>query len=305
MRYTNVINVATDLIAKGKLVAFPTETVYGIGADASNDLACKAIYTLKGRPSNNPLIVHVSSVVDAERVARFNESAECIAENFWPGPITLVLPLNDESLLSKTVTAGLSTVAIRMPSHKIALEFIRSTGVPIAAPSANPSGYISASRAEHVRNHFPDLFILPDDDSMHVGLESTILDLSTNEPTILRHGFITADVISRVLDRDVKYYASSSDIKAPGMLLKHYSPKASLRLNATSLRDNEKGIGFGEIQLGELTLSKSGDLVEAASNLYNMLRILDRGVAGAIAVAPIPNIGVGLAINDRLRRATA
>jgi len=301
---SELVQRAAHLIKRGDLVAFPTETVYGIGADARNDAACQKIYQLKGRSGNNPLIVHVTSLQTAVSIAAFSNAAMLLASKFWPGPLTLVLPLQPGANIASSVTAGLNTIAIRMPSYSIAHELITLANTPIAAPSANPSGYVSATAEEHVKMHFPDLFVLPSDSKPH-GLESTIVDLTSEDPVILRYGFITPEILSQVLGQDVVYH-TNADIKAPGMLSKHYSPKAYIRLNATTLHAGEKGIGFGRIVLGPLNLSKSGDLVEAATNLYSMLITLDNMKdTHLIAIAPIPQSGIGLAINDRLTRAIA
>lgn len=293
------IKKAAFIILAGDLVAFPTETVYGLGADATSDHACTKIYQTKGRPNNNPLIVHVASIEAAREIAIFNEAAEALATKFWPGPLTLVLPLNPDFGIAKTVTAGLDTVAIRIPSHEIALELILATGRPIAAPSANPSGYVSPTSAAHVRNNFPDLFVLEGSNSEY-GLESTIIDL-TDKPTILRYGFITPESLSDALERDVQYTHGYDYLKAPGMMAKHYSPRARVRLNAAELYKDELGLGFGVVDF-DMNLSKSGSLIEAAANLFDMLQVLD-GQTKAIAIASIPDQGIGLAINDRLKRA--
>lgn len=295
---TNIKEAASLLLA-GNLVAFPTETVYGLGADATSDVACAKIYQTKGRPSNNPLIVHVASIEAAHKIAIFNEAAEVLATKFWPGPLTLVLPLRADAGISKTVTAGLDTIALRIPSHKTALELIHATGKPIAAPSANPSGYVSPTSADHVRKNFSDLYILEGSNSEY-GLESTIIDL-TAKPTILRYGFITPESLFEALGQEVVYTHGYDYLKAPGMMAKHYSPRARVRLNAAGLEHDEMGLGFGMVDF-DMNLSKQGSLIEAASNLFDMLQALD-GRTKAIAVAPIPDKGIGLAINDRLSRA--
>ncbi len=298
------IKIAADLIRNGSLVAFPTETVYGLGADATNEAAVRQIYSLKGRPSNNPLIVHVSDIMQANEIVVFNRAAEMLADVFWPGPLTLVLPLRKGAKLAPSVTAGLKTVAIRIPSHKTARALIKAAGRPIAAPSANPSGYVSPTSSSHVRSHFADLYILEGNNSEY-GLESTIIDLSSDKPKILRYGFITPEALSEVLGVVVDYVTDIT-IKAPGMMEKHYAPRAKIRLNASVLESGEEGIGFGVIDLGELNLSVAAKLEEAAANLYNMIQILDsKNNVTNIAIAPIPNIGIGLAINDRLKRAIA
>ncbi len=299
-----MIKTAADLIKAGDLVAFPTETVYGLGADATNEEAIKKIYQLKGRPSNNPLIVHVNDIYEAAEIVTLNRAAEILAEIFWPGPLTLVLPLKKKAKIAPSVTAGLKTIAIRVPSHKTARALIKAAGCPIAAPSANPSGYVSPTSADHVSSHFSDLYILAGSNSEY-GLESTIVDLSGDCAKILRYGFITPEALSEALGEKVQY-KSGVDIKAPGMMEKHYSPRAKIRLNAKELNPGEKGIGFGVIDLGGLNLSEGAKLEEAAANLYNMIQLLDsQEDTTNIAIAPIPNIGIGLAINDRLKRAIA
>jgi L-threonylcarbamoyladenylate synthase len=301
-----IISQASNIIKNDGIVAFPTETVYGIGANALSEVACQKIYAIKERPRGNPLIVHVSSIEDAKKIAIFNRDAELLAKKLWPGPLSMVLPLREDANLAKSVTAGLNTVAIRIPSHPIALELIKISGVPIAAPSANPSGYVSPTSEEHVKSHFADLFTIPDIELYSkdfVGIESTILDLTTKNPTILRCGFITSELLSILLDKQILSYMGNK-IVAPGMSLRHYSPKASVRLNVRTLNKDEFGIGFGDIFWSEVTLSKSGDLLEASQNLYSTLRLVDNMEnVKAIAVAPIPEIGIGVAINDRLKRA--
>ena len=298
------IKIAADLIRKGSLVAFPTETVYGLGADATNESAIRQIYSLKGRPSNNPLIVHVNDIMQAKEIVVFNRAAEILADVFFFFLLTLVLPLRKGFKLAPSVTAGLKTVAIRIPSHKTARALIKASGLPLAAPSANPSGYVSPTSSLHVRSHFADLYILEGNNSEY-GLESTIIDLSSEQPKILRYGFITPEALSKVLGVEVDYVTDLA-IKAPGMMEKHYAPRAKIRLNASVLEGGEEGIGFGVIDLGELNLSVAAKLEEAAANLYNMIQILDsKKDVTNIAIAPIPNIGIGLAINDRLKRAIA
>lgn len=308
----NQITRAAELIKAGQLVAFPTETVYGLGANAFDDTACRKIYALKGRPANNPLIVHGSSIAQLETIAEFNEIAYKLAKALWPGPLTMVLPLKNDNKIADTVTAGLSTIAVRLPAHKIALTLIEQSGCLIAAPSANKSGYLSPTKAGHVRQDFAgsDLFILEEEGGCHYGLESTIIDLSTSLPVILRYGFITPEIIESVTDKKVVIASASTAIKAPGMLYQHYAPRTKLRINADSLLQGELGLNFAESKLvGDycLNLSKSGDLAEAASNLFTMLHILDeyakKNNCSAIAVAVIPDIGIGLAINDRLKKA--
>jgi L-threonylcarbamoyladenylate synthase len=304
------IKKAASIIKNSDLVAFPTETVYGLGADAYSQEACLKIFEAKGRPANNPLIVHVASVQEAKDIVHFNDDAENLA-SLWPGPLTLVLPKKDNAILAECVTAGLNTVAIRIPADPIALNLIRESGCPIAAPSANKSGTLSSTSYEHVRKNFGDeIFILGSNGNATYGLESTIIDLTSPKPTILRFGFITPSVLEKVLGREVFIASKLSEIKAPGMLLKHYAPKTKIRLNADVLRNSEVGLNFGKSQLnagGSMNLSDSKDMIEAAANLFDYLHNLDefcqKNNINTIAVASIPNTGIGLAINDRLSRA--
>ncbi|MCC8483633.1 MAG: threonylcarbamoyl-AMP synthase [Rickettsia endosymbiont of Labidopullus appendiculatus] len=310
-----MLRQAAKFIKSGNIVAFPTETVYGLGADASNEQACQKIFKVKKRPSINPLIVHVATMSQAKTIGEFNADALKLSEVFWPGPLSIVVPLKSGANIAKSVLAGLTTVALRIPSHNIALELIRKSGTPIAAPSANPSGYISATTLDHVKEHFSgekDVFILEDNSSDYkcqYGIESTIVDSTTNNLTILRDGFITLEVLEKVLGKKIDKAPSLIQIKAPGMMNKHYSPKVKMRLNAESLEANEVGLNFANSKLEgnfSLNLSLTGDLIIAASNLFASLRILDNYAelnGLAIAVASIPEIGIGVAINDRLKRA--
>lgn len=303
---------AVEIIKSGGLVAFPTETVYGLGADATNEDACLKIFQAKGRPAINPLIVHVSNLDEAKKLALFSDDALKLA-SLWPGPLTMVLPKSKQCNIANCVTAGLSTIAIRIPSHKIAQELITKSAKPIAAPSANKSGRISSTTLKHVIKNFENqLFILDNIESKAHGLESTIIDLTTTTPTILRYGFITPEIVEKILLKKVKIATTDSDIKAPGMLLRHYSPHTNLRLNASNLNEGEVGLNFDSSKLSSefsLNLSPKGDLAEAASNLFSYLDELDEycllNNIATIAVANIPNAGIGLAINDRLIRAAA
>ena len=305
------IQKATKLILGGELVALPTETVYGLGADATNSSACQKIFTTKNRPAINPLIVHVASVAEAENIALFNSDAKKLS-NLWPGPLTLVLPLKSDTIIAPEVTAGLKTIAIRIPNHPLTLALLEETKRPIAAPSANISGKLSSTSAQQVRDYFGNSVYTLGEEEYHcaVGLESTILDLSTEQPIILRQGIFTAEVIRQALDKEVLLSKPESKIKAPGMLLKHYAPKTKIRLNAQELGQGELGLNFYNSQLNSefsLNLSRSGDLKEAASNLYRFLYQLDEHAQTygykTIAVAPIPDLSIGMAINDRLKRA--
>ena len=298
------IEKAAEILAKGGLVAFPTETVFGLGADASDDFAVAKIYEAKGRPSFNPLIVHVSDVGMAKRLVEWNDQADHLARAFWPGPLTLVLPMRTDAGVSKLVSAGLPTVAIRIPRHPIAQSMLRAFGGPVAAPSANLSGKISPTRADHVLNGLDGRIdaIITQGHSEN-GVESTILHFDPN-PTILRPGTITAADISSVLGQPVARLEHADNIIAPGQMTSHYAPRAAVRLNAKDWHAGEKRLGFGDVTC-DLNLSPTGDLVEAAANLFAMLHQIDDMDGDRIAVSPIPNHGIGIAINDRLSRAAA
>ncbi len=301
----NIIKVAAERIRAGDVIAFPTETVYGLGADATNSDACKKIYQLKGRPSGNPLIVHIADKNDAHKYGEISTLAQKIIDNFWPGPISIVVKAKKNSYICNIATAGLDTIALRMPDNKIALELIKMSDRPIAAPSANISNYVSPTEVKHVTESFGGQITILEGEKSVFGLESTIIDMSTDEPVILRYGFITPETIGKLLDAEIKIMTHGR-IVAPGMMKKHYAPKTPLRLNATKLMTGEIGLGFGGYDIGELNLSHEGSLAEAAANFYSMLRLLDakamRQKYQAIAIAQIPDEGVGLAINDRLRR---
>lgn len=304
---------AAALLRAGKLVAFPTETVYGLGGDATNDRAVAAIFEAKGRPQFNPLISHVLDATAAQVLVQWNETAEKLAARFWPGPLTLVLPRAKGSPISLLATAGLDTVAIRAPSHSVAQALIRAADRPIAAPSANRSGAVSPTRAEHVAESLGErVQMILDGGPCLVGVESTVLDLSAARPTLLRPGGATREGIEAVIGPIALSDAiptGDAALKSPGQLASHYAPSRPVRLDATSVSADEGLLAFGPgaPQGAMLTcnLSPSGDLGEAAANLFAMLRSLDRPGIGRIAVMPIPQTGLGLAINDRLRRAAA
>jgi L-threonylcarbamoyladenylate synthase len=302
------LNLAADLIQQGQVVAFPTETVYGLGADATNYDACAKIYELKKRPAYNPLIVHVHNLKQAMELGDFSDYAITLAEKFWPGPLTIVVKAKSDNKIAYNVTAGLDTIAIRIPRNEIALALIRNAQTPIAAPSANTSNYITATMAIHVLHDFIDteLHVLSSLINDHIGIESTIVDCSGSAPTILRYGSILAQNIASVTGLDVEK-SSNLTIMAPGMLGKHYSPRARLRLNAKSVKINEVGIDFNLQIKTRYSLSPSGNLVEAAKNLYQVLREVDnyaiKNNFAGIAIAAIPNEGLGIAINDKLIRA--
>ena len=298
---------AARLLAAGQPVAVPTETVYGLAADASDARAVARIYAAKGRPSFNPLIVHVPDHAAAEALAEFDDDARALAAAFWPGPLTLVLPLRDGAPIASLVTAGLSTVAIRVPAHRAMQALLRETGRPLAAPSANRSGHISPTRAEHVALSLGVAVpLILDDGPTQAGLESTIV----HGRTVLRPGPITADEIAAVLalcpreGRTSGHRPQPSPDKptAPGQLLSHYAPSKPVRLDALVAEPDEWHIGFGPV-VGDETLSATGDPVEAAARLFDALHRADASGKARIAVAPVPLDGVGEAINDRLRRA--
>ena len=292
---SNDIARAAQLIRAGEIVAFPTETVYGLGCDAANDRAVAKVFEAKGRPEFNPLIVHVTGVCEAEAIAAFDASAHRLAEKFWPGPLSLVLKRRGG--VSLLATAGLDTVAIRAPAHEIARALIEAAGVPIAAPSANRSGEISPTRAEHVTVAAAMVF---DGGPCRIGLESTVLDLTSERPAILRPGAVTEEEIGALVG---PLAPAKGGIRSPGMLARHYATRLPLRRDTAEPRAGEAFLGFGPDPSATLNLSPSRDLTEAAANLFTMLRALDRAPFTGIAVAPIPETGLGRAINDRLRRA--
>ncbi len=300
---------AARIIRGGGLVAFPTETVYGLGANSRDGRAVARIFEAKGRPRFNPLIVHVGNLDEAKRYGLFSDEAERLAKAFWPGALTLVVPLREDAGLSDLVSAGLPTVALRVPSHELALALIRAAGLPIAAPSANISGRVSATRPEHVAADFGDkVELILDGGPCEAGLESTIVAFADGEPTLLRAGAVAAEEIEQVLGRKLRRSAPGGRVAAPGMLSSHYAPRAPLRLDAEAPRPGEAFLGFGPHMPGRqhaLNLSPTGDLREAAANLFAYLRELDAPNIDSIAVAPIPAEGLGEAINDRLRRAAA
>ena len=295
---------AVALLRAAELVAFPTETVYGLGGDAMSDLAVARIYEAKGRPRFNPLIAHVSDMAMARRLAVFDDRAEALAARFWPGPLTLVLPLRDDACLSPYVTAELPTVAIRLPAHPVARALIAAFGGPLAAPSANPSGRVSPTRADHVVDGLQGrIAAVIDGGACEVGVESTILGLF-NRTELLRPGGVTVEEIE-ALTGPLVTGGDAARPSAPGQLASHYAPNAPVRLEAEDTRAGEVRIGFGAGPC-DLNLSQTSSLIEAAANLFHVLRAADALAQGRpIAIAPIPDTGLGLAINDRLRRAAA
>jgi L-threonylcarbamoyladenylate synthase len=301
---------AARALRAGKLVAFPTETVYGLGGDATNDRAVAAIFAAKARPSFNPLIVHVSSIAGAAQFAEFSAKAQVVARRFWPGPLTLVLPRRRDCRISLLATAGLDSVALRVPAHQIAQTLLMMAGVPLAAPSANPSGRLSPTEADHVLADLGDKveFVI-DGGPCAIGVESTVLSLLEDRPRILRPGAVTAEQLAETLQEPVETVTGAEDAaspRSPGRLLSHYAPSLPMRLEAQAAEAGEALLGFGPTAPKDApNLSPQGDLQEAAANLFAMLRKLDDPKYRAIAVMPIPETGLGIAINDRLHRAAA
>jgi L-threonylcarbamoyladenylate synthase len=298
---------AAAILRAGGLVAIPTETVYGLAGDARNDRAVAEIFAAKGRPQFNPLIVHVADMDMARQVAVFDARAEALAAAFWPGPLTLVLPLREDFGLSPLVTAGLSTVAVRMPDHAVARALLADFGGPLAAPSANPSGRVSATKARHVEQGLGGrIAAIVEGGDCTIGVESTILGLD-GPPVLLRPGGIPVEALEAMLG-PLAQGGNANKPNAPGQLLSHYAPTAPVRLGVTQPELGEVWVGFGpECKGAALNLSARGDLIEAAANLFQSLLDADElaGKAGRIAYAPVPETGLGRAINDRLRRAAA
>jgi L-threonylcarbamoyladenylate synthase len=331
----DAIRCAASLLHSGALVAFPTETVYGLGGDAANDRAVAAIFAAKGRPRFNPLIIHVPGLAEAEKLAAFDDRARRLVRRFWPGPLTLVLPRLTAGGVSLLASAGLATVAVRAPAHPIAQKLLRAAGRPIAAPSANRSGRVSPTTAAHVLAEFAVLAgdphppitgvkgptlsrtagegsapaLILDGGPCPIGIESTVLDLTGPTPVLLRPGGITRENLAEIVGAVEAAPAGDAAPRSPGRLPSHYAPRLPVRLDATAARPGEALLAFGpEAPPGfpeVLFLSRGGDLAEAAANLFAMLRRLDRPEFSGIAVMPIPERGLGQAINDRLRRAAA
>ncbi len=294
---------AADLLRQGLLVAFPTETVYGLGGDARNGEAVAGIYEAKGRPSFNPLIAHVASVEAAQRFVQWSDQAERLANAFWPGPLTLVLPLKPGHGVSTLVTAGLDTLAVRVPAHPTARALLAAVDGPVAAPSANPSGQISPTTAAHVHAGLGGrIAAVLDDGPCGVGLESTIVGL-VGEPSLLRPGGVALEQIETVLNTRLHLHKAGDILTAPGQLQSHYAPDAPVRLNAEIVQGDEVLLGFGPVTC-DMNLSETSNLTEAAANLFAALHSLNE-TGRPIAVSPIPDHGLGAAINDRLRRAAA
>lgn len=315
---------AASILKGGGLVGMPTETVYGLAANACDGVAVAKIFTAKGRPQFNPLIVHVNDIDAVTEFAHMSVQDEVIAQKFWPGALTLILKRKENCALSDLVSAGLPTVAVRISSHDGARALIKACGFPVAAPSANKSGSISPTTPAHVAQSLGDAVdLILADGACAVGLESTVVDCTGDRPYILRPGGVTADDLSEALGEDVSYSLGEEkgeSVKSPGQLLKHYAPSITVRLNAIDLEEGEALLSFGSIKFMGVKdgggasdlpddsvqhLSKDGDLYEAAANLFAMMRALDKPEHKAIAVMNIPDKGIGVAINDRLRRAAS
>jgi len=308
---------AARCLAAGGLVAFPTETVYGLGADATNGQAVARLYAAKGRPAFNPLIAHVTDAAAARKLARLDADAEQLAAAFWPGPLTLVLPRTEDCVVADLATAGLDSIAIRVPRHAVAQDILHAFGKPIVAPSANRSGHVSPTTAAHVLADLRGrVDLIVDGGATPVGVESSIV-ACLDEPALLRPGGVPSEAIERALGRPLARpaveAASAEDAPlAPGMLASHYAPRTRLRLDAASVAQGEALLAFGpqlvpgaERAARVLNLSQRGDLIEAAANLFAHLRTLDAAGASCIAAMPVPRDGLGEAINDRLARAAA
>ena len=302
---------AAQLLRDGELVGIPTETVYGLGTDATNPEAVTKIFAAKQRPRFNPLIVHVANLAAAREIAQFTNAAVRLADAFWPGPLTLVLPRHTNDTIPDITVAGLRTIAVRVPSHAVAQELLRTFAHPVAAPSANRSGHVSATSAGHVANDLgAHCALILEAGPSDIGLESTVIDATGAEIAILRSGAISRDKIEVVTGAVISPAGTSGrQPKSPGQLLSHYAPNCHLRMNATTVGENEALLAFGpdapKTQGPSINLSPSGDLGEAAAGLFAALRELDQPQVACIAVMPIPDSGLGEAINDRLRRAAA
>lgn len=315
---TNVIGATDDnvaaaarIIVAGELIAFPTETVYGLGGDATSDRAVARIFDAKGRPRFNPLIVHCADAGAARNYARFDRRADILAQRFWPGALTLVLPRRADCTISLLASAGLGSLAVRVPSHAVAQALLAACGRPLAAPSANASGKVSPTTAAHVAESLgAKVAMILDGGRCPLGIESTVVDLTTPTPTLLRPGGVTEEDLVAAIGPVTSADARATEApKSPGQLESHYAPELPLRLDAATPRPDEALLAFGPAPAAGAALmenlSPAGDLVEAAANLFAMLRSLDWSGAGGIAVMPIPERGLGRAINDRLRRAAA
>jgi L-threonylcarbamoyladenylate synthase len=304
------ISRAARLLREGRLVAFPTETVYGLGADATSDQAVAGVFEAKARPQFNPLIVHVADMAAARRLGRFDPAAQALADAFWPGPLTLVVPREKDCPVSLLASAGLDTLALRVPAHPVAHALLVETGRPVVAPSANLSGRLSPTAAAHVAEGLgTTVAMILDGGRCAIGIESTIVGVDSDTPVLLRAGAIERAAIEAVLGHELAAPRGSDRPSAPGQLASHYAPRAALRLEATAIDAGEALLAFGanlpEHAGAMLNLSPTGDLRQAAANLFAHLRELDATGAATIAVMPIPHEGLGEAINDRLARAAA
>ena len=307
-----VIQQAYEILSKGELIAIPSETVYGLGADATSDNAISKIYKLKKRPQINPLILHVSSIYMVEQFAETNPLFYLLSNHFWPGPLTMILNQKKNNNISELATSNLSSVAVRLPDNQIFQNIIEKFNNPIAAPSANISGNISPTDPYHVYEDFgKDIELIIDGGQSEKGVESTVIDIRSNNIIILRHGPITQKMLENKVDRKINKKGSNKKILSPGQMFKHYSPSKKLIINSIKPTKNCSFLGFSNIMPDEkfdgiaLNLSNSGDLNEAASNLFKMLRFLDKTDTQEIVVAPIPNKDIGFAINDKLKRASS
>ena len=307
-----VIQQAYEILSNGELLAIPSETVYGLGADATSDSAISKIYKLKKRPHINPLILHVSSIHMVEQFAETNPLFYLLSNYFWPGPLTMILNQKKNNNISELATSNLSSVAVRLPDNKIFQNIIEKFNNPIAAPSANISGNISPTNPYHVYEDFgEEIKLIIDGGQSEKGVESTVVDIRSQDIIILRHGPITQKILENKVDCKIKKKGSNKKILSPGQMFKHYSPSKKLIINSIKPTKNCSFLGFSNIMPDEkfdgiaLNLSNSGDLNEAASNLFKMLRFLDKTDTQEIVVAPIPNKDIGFAINDKLKRASS
>ena len=304
----DAIGQAGALIRSHRLVAFPTETVYGLGADATSDTAVANLFAAKQRPEFNPLIIHVADRAEAERLVQFGPRATALADRFWPGALSLVLPRRADCPVSLLAGAGLATLAVRAPDHPVARQLMEAAGRPIAAPSANRSGHVSPTKAAHVAASLGGAVdLILDGGPCRLGLESTVLDLTGANPVILRPGGFTAEDLEPLTGKLAQPADGGERPASPGMAARHYATRTPLRTEATDVRPGEALLAFGRHRItgfaAQINLSAAGDLTEAAANLFAMMRALDHGGHAGIAVMPVPEFGLGLAINDRLRRA--
>jgi len=305
----NALKKAKIILHKGELVIFPTETVYGIGANATNPIAIERIYRIKKRPHNNPLICHFQNLQKIQNHFEMNEVANKLAEYFWPGPLTLILKKKSSSTICTNVSNNKELVGCRIPNNPIANEILKSVPFPIAAPSANMSTKLSPTNIKHLDNKLRDKVFFIDGGDSHFGLESTVINVSSNDPTILRYGSVTIEQLKKIVPEIYFFNKKNNNQLSPGQQIKHYSPNIPLRINVKKVFEGEALLNFGKNNLKskifELNLSPSCDLNEAGKNLYNYLHLLDKNEYKGIAVAPIPNYDLGKTINDRLNRAIA